>query len=343
MERNQLNDLAAFQIVADEGSFTRARSETGHVVTGFEPCHERASSGGSACASWPGRHAASRRRGCRPAPAADAAAGLADIEAGLASLSELRDTPSGSLRISVPKPAAGFVMTALAQFPPAYPDIPAVEVVSDDELHRHRRRPVRRRRAAGRKHRHLQDMIAVRISPEITVRHGGGRISPPTLSLSAREAGDPLRAPGRPSLCSITIGRSGHAPEGSRPGVVEARGAGNCPVRVRGQASSISANDRLQKPRALDAASEGPPGSLAILSRLVSVARTLSPFRSTGAGLEDWCPPFPGFYLYYPSRRHSPPALPAAPHPCAALEGLAPSMAGRGLRHIERHSLKIYF
>ena len=27
--------------------------------------------------------------------------------------------------------------------------------------------------------------------------------------------------------------------------------------------------------------------------------------------LEDWCPPFPGFFLYYPSRRHQPAALSA--------------------------------
>ena len=25
--------------------------------------------------------------------------------------------------------------------------------------------------------------------------------------------------------------------------------------------------------------------------------------------LEDWCPPFPGFHLYYPSRRHPSPAF----------------------------------
>ena len=23
----------------------------------------------------------------------------------------------------------------------------------------------------------------------------------------------------------------------------------------------------------------------------------------------DWCPPFPGYHLYYPSRRHSSPAF----------------------------------
>jgi DNA-binding transcriptional LysR family regulator len=27
--------------------------------------------------------------------------------------------------------------------------------------------------------------------------------------------------------------------------------------------------------------------------------------------LEDWCPPFPGFFLYYPSRRQHPAALTA--------------------------------
>jgi DNA-binding transcriptional LysR family regulator len=27
--------------------------------------------------------------------------------------------------------------------------------------------------------------------------------------------------------------------------------------------------------------------------------------------LEDWCQPFPGFFLYYPSRRHQPAALSA--------------------------------
>ncbi len=27
--------------------------------------------------------------------------------------------------------------------------------------------------------------------------------------------------------------------------------------------------------------------------------------------LKDWCPPFPGYYLYYPSRRNQPAALAA--------------------------------
>ena len=39
-----------------------------------------------------------------------------------------------------------------------------------------------------------------------------------------------------------------------------------------------------------------------------------APFISTGAlvrVLEGWCAPFPGYFLYYPSRRHPPAALTA--------------------------------
>jgi hypothetical protein len=39
-----------------------------------------------------------------------------------------------------------------------------------------------------------------------------------------------------------------------------------------------------------------------------------APFVSTGKlvrVLKDWCPPFPGYFLYYPSRRQQPAALPA--------------------------------
>ena len=40
----------------------------------------------------------------------------------------------------------------------------------------------------------------------------------------------------------------------------------------------------------------------------------VAPFISTGKlvrVLEDWCPPFPGYFLYYPSRRQQPAALSA--------------------------------
>ena len=41
---------------------------------------------------------------------------------------------------------------------------------------------------------------------------------------------------------------------------------------------------------------------------------SVAPFLASGAlvrVLEDWSPPFPGFFLYYPSRKHQPAALAA--------------------------------
>ena len=38
----------------------------------------------------------------------------------------------------------------------------------------------------------------------------------------------------------------------------------------------------------------------------------LAPYIATGdliRVLSDWCPPFPGYHLYYPSRRHASPAF----------------------------------
>lgn len=40
----------------------------------------------------------------------------------------------------------------------------------------------------------------------------------------------------------------------------------------------------------------------------------VAPYLASGAlvrVLEDWCPPFAGFFLYYPSRRQQPAALSA--------------------------------
>jgi len=40
----------------------------------------------------------------------------------------------------------------------------------------------------------------------------------------------------------------------------------------------------------------------------------VAPFLASGAlvrVLENWCPPFPGFFLYYPSRKQQPAALAA--------------------------------
>lgn len=45
-----------------------------------------------------------------------------------------------------------------------------------------------------------------------------------------------------------------------------------------------------------------------------AIEEHVAPHLASGAlfrVLEDWCPPFPGFFLYYPSRRQQPAALSA--------------------------------
>ena len=49
------------------------------------------------------------------------------------------------------------------------------------------------------------------------------------------------------------------------------------------------------------------------ISALTEISQALSGVLSLRSALvrvlEDWCPPFPGFFLYYPSRRQQPAAL----------------------------------
>jgi DNA-binding transcriptional LysR family regulator len=290
MERNQLNDLAAFQIVADEGSFTRAAAKLGmsqpalsHAMNALERRLGLRLLARTTRSVAPTDAGQRLLRMLRPA--------LADIEAGLASLSELRDTPSGSLRISVPKPAAGFVMTALAQFLPTYPDI-AVEVVSDDSF----TDIVAGRFDAGVRLGESidQDMIAVRISPEISMAVVG---SPSYFAQRPRP-----ETPHDLAAHTCINYRSGHA--GGLYAWEFERDGRELSVRVQG--NFISNDSDLS----LDAALRGL--GIAILFDY-QVADLVASGRLMRA-IEDWCPPFPGFYLYYPSRRHTPPALAALIH-----------------------------
>ncbi len=163
MERNQLNDLAAFKVVAEEGSFTRAAAKLGMSQSALSHAMSMLESRlGVRLLARTTRSVAPTEAGqrllrmLRPA--------LADIEAGLASLGELRDKPSGSLRISMPKPASEFLMAALSRFLPAHPDV-KVELVSDESF----TDIVAGQCDAGVRLGESidQDMIAVRISPDI--------------------------------------------------------------------------------------------------------------------------------------------------------------------------------
>jgi DNA-binding transcriptional LysR family regulator len=164
MSRQNISDLLAFRAVARERSFTRAAAQLGvspsalsHTIRGLE---ERLGV----------RLLTRTTRSVAPTEAGEHLLGVIgphfdEIEAGLAALSELRDKPAGTIRITcADHPAEMILWPALESFLPEYPDI-HVEISVDDTL----RDIVEERFDAGVRLGELvaKDMIAVPIGPDV--------------------------------------------------------------------------------------------------------------------------------------------------------------------------------
>src|SRR5438445_5786328 len=164
MDRENASDLLAFLAVARERSFTRAAAKLGmsqsalsQIVRGLE---ERL---GVRLLSRTTRSVAPTQAGERLflkiAPRFD------EMDVDLAALSELREKPAGTIRITATEHAAdAILLPALAKILPNYPDIKA-EVVIDYGL----TNIVAGQYDAGIRPGELvaKDMIAVRIGPEL--------------------------------------------------------------------------------------------------------------------------------------------------------------------------------
>src|SRR4051794_4110371 len=130
MARENLGDLAAFLAVARERSFTRAAARLGvsqsalsQTVGGLEARL------GLRLLPRTTRNVAPTEAGERLLRAVGPA--LDEIDAGLAALSELREKPAGTVRITATENAAGAVLwPALERLLPDYPDV-RVEIVID--------------------------------------------------------------------------------------------------------------------------------------------------------------------------------------------------------------------
>ena len=286
MARDNLNDLLAFIAVAREGSFTRAAAKLGvsqsalsHTLRGLETRL------GLRLLTRTTRSVAPTEAGERLlrtiGPHFD------EIDAELASLSELRDKPAGTIRITAGEHSAETVLwPALAKLLPGYPDI-KVEVTIDYGL----TDIVAERYDAGIRlgEQVAKDMIAVRIGPDMRMfvvgspdyftRHGKPK-SP--QDLTAHNCIN-LRLPTHGGIYAWEFEK------GSR----ELR------VRVEGQLVFNST------PMILKAALDG--AGLAYLPE-----SRVQPYIEQGRlvhVLGDWCPPFSGYHLYYPSRRQNSPAF----------------------------------
>lgn len=284
--RETLNDLAAFLAVAREGSFTRAAAQMGvsqsalsHTVRGLE------SRLGVRLLSRTTRKVSPTEAGERLLNSVGPRIG--EIEAELAALSELRDKPAGTIRITAGEHSAeSLLMPALGKLLPDYPDI-KVEVVIDYGL----TDIVAERFDAGIRlgEQVAKDMVAVRIGPDMRMIVAG------TPGYFARygmpEAPPDLTGHNCLNLRLPTLGGL-YAWEFEKDGR-ELR------VRVDGQLVFNST------PLIMKAALDG-------LGLAYLPENRLRPYLEDGTlvqVLDDWCPPFAGYHLYYPSRRQTSPAF----------------------------------
>jgi DNA-binding transcriptional LysR family regulator len=212
---------------------------------------------------------------------------LDEIEHALADLSELRDKPAGTIRITIGEHAAEtIVWPALAKLLPRYPDI-KVELVIDygltDIVAEGYDAGVRLGEQVAR------DMIAARIGPDLRMAVVGAP------SYFAKHD-TPKKPQDLTAHACINLRLPTHG--GIYPWEFEKRGRG-VKVRVEGQLVFNNIALRLKAAIAgfgLAYLPEDQVQAHIASGRLVRV-------------LADWCPPFSGYHLYYPSRRQPPPAF----------------------------------
>jgi DNA-binding transcriptional LysR family regulator len=206
MPRDNLNDVIAFLAVAKEQSFTKAAAKLGvsqsalsHTVRGLE---ERL---GLRLLSRTTRSVAPTEAGQRllgsVGPRFD------EINTELAALSELREKPAGTIRITAGEHAAETILwPALARLLPEYPDI-TVEICVDygltDIVAEHYDAGVRLGEQVAK------DMIAVRIAPDMRMAAVG---APSYFARHARPK-KPTPHPGARRLVSKLFGLSPLLPE----------------------------------------------------------------------------------------------------------------------------------
>jgi DNA-binding transcriptional LysR family regulator len=286
MERENASDLLAFLAVAREGSFTRAaarlKMSQPAVSQTVRDLEERL---GIRLLNRTTRSVAPTQAGERLLQRIGQKFDEMDIE--LAALGELREKPAGTIRITATEHAAeAILMPALAKTLPKYPDI-KVEVIIDYGL----ANIVTQRYDAGIRPGELvdKDMIAVRVGPDLRMAVVGapsyftGRRKPRLPQDLTEHNCLNLRLPTHGSLYAWEFEKNGRVLN----------------VRVDGQLVFNGAGPLLS------AALNG--FGLAYLTE-GHVKPYIAEGRLTRV-LSDWCPPFSGYHLYYPSRRQTSPAF----------------------------------
>lgn len=280
MPRTDLNDIAAFLVVAKARSFTRGAAQLGVSQSSLSQTIRNLE------ARLGLRLLTRTTRSVAPTAAGErllqtAGPRLEEIDAELAALTALKDKPSGVIRITTHDHALQAVLwPALQKFLPKYPDI-KVETVIDYGL----TDIVAEQFDAGVRAGEIvaKDMVGVPIGPPMrsavvgSPSYFAARTAPKTPQDLTNHNCVNLRLPTYGGLYAWEFGKGGR----------EIR------VRVEGQVTFNGSRPLL------DAALSGL--GLAYLPEDVVL-----PHLAKGElvrVLSDWCPPYPGYHLYYPSRR----------------------------------------
>ena len=286
MRREELVDLNAFAAVAEERSFTRAAAKLGTSQSALSYTVRRLEERlGVRLLARTTRSVAPTEAGERLLRALTPA--LDQIGAEMASLSALRDRPSGMIRItSAEHPAETILWPAIARLMPDYPDI-KFEINVDYSL----TDIVAQRFDAGVRigEQVDKDMVAIPIGPDIRLgvlgspAYFAGRPKPEIPQDLVSHNCINLRLPTSGGLYVWEFEKDGR----------------ELNVRVDGQLV-FSRMEFIVR-----AAREG-------LGLAFIPLDQAAPYLDDGSlvqVLEDWCPPFPGYHLYYPSHRQPSPAF----------------------------------
>jgi DNA-binding transcriptional LysR family regulator len=287
MEPNDLGALSAFLAVAEERGFTRAAKRLGvspsaisHSMRELEEAigvRLLSRTTRSVALTDAGEHLRAR---LRPA--------VAEIQDALGQVSGLRNQPAGRVRLLVPRLAVNAVLAPkIGEFVRKYPDI-VLDVTTDDS----RMDIVARGFDAGIHFGEYieKDMIAVRVSPDV-----------------------------RP----VIVGSPGYLKTNPKPKSPRDLVRHRC-INFRHGDAGIYRWEFEKGRKSLSVAVSGPliadDLDLVIRAALDDVgfaymdedkAAPHLARRALVRVLEEWCQPFPGYFLYYPSRRQQPVALSA--------------------------------
>ena len=286
MIRSELAELSAFATVAEERSFTRAASRLGisqsalsHSVRGLEKrlgLQLLARTTRSVSPTAAGR-----------ALLQELAPALERIERAVAEIRKQRQNPAGRIRLIIPRTATQMViLPKLARFNRTYPEI-ILEITSSND-------PVDL--VAGEYDAGVQlgefiqrDMIAVRVTKEMRLAVVGspGYFESNPVPRSPQDLKDH-------SCIGFRFGNGLYRWEFQK---------GRKTLKVSPQGPASFDDPDLVVQAVLDGVGIGTTMEHTI-AELIADRRLVQVLR-------DWCPSFPGYFLYYPSRHNQPAALSA--------------------------------